>query len=81
MSDLELVQFLQYLLLDAFQFLILQNFVRFVIFVVVAIGTASPSSAATWSAVPLVSPLVQHAIVQLGLQDVDVRLVVFVLVV
>lgn len=59
--------------------------------IVIIIGnvaaTAAASSpgeqlpAATRSAVPPVSPLVQQAVVQLGLQDVDVRLVIVVLVV
>lgn len=64
----ELVQLVQNLLLDAFQFLILEDLVIvvgadvvvvIVVFAVVAIaGTAQPTTA-TWSAVPLVSPLVQ----------------------
>lgn len=67
---LELVQFVQNLQLDAFQFLILEDNVVVVVFVVVVFaivaiaGTAHPM-AATWSADPLVSPLVQQAIIQL----------------
>lgn len=38
-------------------------------------------TAATWSAGPLVSPLVQQAVVQLGLQNVNVGLVIVVLIV
>lgn len=57
MSDLELVEFLQNLLFDAFEFLILQHLV-IIVFVVDVTGTASSTAAATWSAVPLVSPLV-----------------------
>lgn len=75
MSDLELVQFVQNLLFNAFKFFILQGFIDIVVvFDVIgdAHGMAPPTSTATRSAVPLVSPLVQHAVVKLGLQDVDV---------
>lgn len=63
---LELVQLFQNLLFDAFQFLVLEDFIFVAVVVVVVTivaivqvtGTASSGSAATWSAVPLVSPLV-----------------------
>lgn len=64
---LELVQLVQNLLLDAFQFLILEDIVVIVVavFAIVAIAGTAHSTAATWSADPLVSPLVQQTIVQL----------------
>lgn len=72
---LELVQLVQNLLLDAFQFLILEDLVIIagaifvvvvvVVFAIVTIARAAHPTAATWSADPLVSPLVQQTIIQL----------------
>lgn len=71
MSDLKLVQLIQNLLLNTFQFFILQDLIDIIV-VNFIVDVTLPTTAATWSAVPLISPLVQHAVVQLGLQDVDV---------
>lgn len=72
-SRLELIQLVQNLLLDAFEFLILEDlviivgtvFVVVLVFATVAIAGTAHSTAATWSADPLVSPLVQQTIIQL----------------